>query len=311
VLSHRIRQTAKCRRLLKRKYALHYVAMGRRRLEAGMKRYIAQLRYCGYLRNFDKVRLLVYDFRNCKIVAINQNMRTSAASLIKPYVMLAVYHKAHRKGIRPSRFPARLQRHINKMIRVSNNASTNYLIRYVGGGSAKRGLRYINRLLPKYNITQTRLVELIPRSGRTYRNTTTARNLSILLYKIYRKQAVSPGYSRKMLKVLIHSRDNRGKTHYLRSRFDVVAATKTGYTRKTNGVAGIVLNGKGLHHHAYNYVGIITRPLVKANEWYWRKYSSTMLRRFSEMTYYYYSKGHSNREVRRFGGRRPKRYCRR
>lgn len=303
------RRRVACHLLLKRSYALRYIR-SHRRLESSLRLYIRHLRRCRLLRRFDRPRILVYDYRNCKMVAINQNMRTSAASLIKPFVMLAVYHKAQRSRRRV--LSSRVRKHIKQMMRVSSNRSTNFLIRYtLGRGNTRRGLRYINSVLRRYSIHRTRLLELIPRGGRTYRNYTTARDLSILLYKIYRGRAISKRFSREMLRIMLHSRDNRGRTSYLRSHYDVRAATKTGYTRRTNGVAGIVLRGIKMRRTPYNFVGIITRPLVRANEWTWRRVSTRIVRRLSEMTYRHYAKGYAGREVRRLGGRRARGYCRR
>lgn len=301
-----------CRRLLKRGYALRLIRRGRR-LEQSLKLYVKALRRCRLLRPYDRPRVLVYDYRNCKMVALNQHMRTSAASLIKPFVMLAVYEVARRRGYRtPGSIPSRIQRHINRMMRVSSNRSTNYLIkRFLGRGNARRGLRTINRLLPKYGVRRTRLVELIPAGGRTYRNYTTARDLSILLYKIYKGRAINRAFSRRMFRVMLRSRDNRGRTSYLRSHYDVRAATKTGYTRRTNGVAGVMLGGVRGRRRAYNFVGIITRPLVRASEYRWRKVSTRIIRRLSEMTFRHYAKGYAGREVRRLGGHRARGYCRR
>jgi len=307
----RMRRRFSCRNLLKRSTALRYIKKGVR-LETALKRYIRALRRCKKLRRFDSPRVLVYDYRNCKMVALNQNNRTSAASLIKPFVMLAVYHDAYRRRIPPYRFSRKLQRKINLMMRVSNNTATNYLIKWhLGRGNTRRGLRKINKILRRYGLTQTRLVELIPRGGRTYKNRTSARNLSMLLYKIYQGSAVSKGYSRKMLKVMLYSRDNRGRTAYLRTRYGLEAATKTGYTRRTNGVAGIVLGGAQAPNATYNFVAILTRPLVRANEWTWRKLSTKILQRISEMTYKHYTRKYADKEVRRYGGRRARSYCRR
>lgn len=254
--------------------------------------------------------MVVYDYRGCKMVAIRQNSRTSAASLIKPYVMLGVYHRARRKGVSAYRFPRRLQRHVNRMMRVSNNYSTNYLIRsYLGHGNSRKGLRYINKILPRFSIYRTRLVETIPRGGKTYRNYTTARDLSVLMHRIYRNRAISRSFSRKMLNVMLQSRDNRGKTPYLRHHYDVRAATKTGYTRRTNGVAGIILSGDGLRRRKYNIVTIISRPLVRDNEWTWRKVSTKIIQRLSEMTYHHYLRGYADSEIRRFRG--STRFCQR
>lgn len=296
-----------CQQILERQYAMRYLHR-RRHLEDAIRIYLRDLGRCGMLRRYDQTRMLIYDYRGCKLVAIQQNTKTSAASLIKPYVMLGVYHRAKRRGVGAHRIPSRLQRHIDRMMRISNNYSTNYLIRSLGQGSSRHGLHYLNRMLPRYSIRRTRLVETIPRGGRTYRNYTTANDLSTLMSRIYQRRAISPSFSQKMLRVMLHSRDNRGKTPYLKHHYDVRAATKTGYTRRTNGVAGIILSGEGLRRRAYNFVAIVTRPLVRANEWLWRRTSTTIIQRLSEMTYQHYLSGFADHEIRRY---RRSRWCRR
>ncbi len=306
---HRYRRRhIRCRNMLKRKYSQTYLRKNRR-LETSIRMYLRDLHRCRILLRYDRARVLVYDYRRCKLVAIRQNTRTSAASLIKPFVMFGVYYRERQRGYRAYEFPRRLQRHVNRMMRVSNNYSTNYLIRhYLGDGSARRGLNYLNKLIRRFGYTRTRFLEMIPRGGRTYRNYTSARDLSKLLFHIYRNKAVSRTFSKKMMKVMVHSRDNRGKTPYLRYQYDIRAATKTGYTRRTNGVAGIVLDGDGLRHSAvYNFVIILSRPLIRgANEWKWRRATTPIIQRISEMTYRYYLKGYARREVRR-----NRRTCRR
>ncbi|MCB9643144.1 MAG: serine hydrolase [Myxococcales bacterium] len=301
-------RTAFCSRLLRREEALRYV-QGKHSLQSSLRRYIGHLRSCGWLRPHDYARVMVYDHRGCKMAGIQERNVTSAASLIKPFVMFAAYEKAYRQGLPPHRFPLSLQNQINRMMRVSSNSATNHMIRYVGDGDARRGLARINQLIRKHGMKSTRLVELIPRNGRTYRNTTTARDLNILLAKIYRRRAVSSAYSRLMMRVMLHSRDNRGRTPYLRSHYHVTAATKTGYTRRTNGVAGIILAGKGLGRAAYNLVAVVTRPSGAANEWIWKRVSSPIVRRISEMTYHYYATGAAQREIRRSKKRRTRIAC--
>jgi beta-lactamase class A len=303
-------RTAACASLLKREVALRFLAP-QHSLERSMRNYIHQLQRCGWLKAHEQARVLVYDHRNCKLVAIGQNQSTSAASLIKPFVMFAAYEKAHRQGIAPHRFPARLQEQILRMMRVSSNSATNAMIRYVGDGDAQRGFARINALLKQHHMHQTRLVELIPRNGRTYRNSTTAKDLNTLLSLIYQRRAVSPSYAKLMIDVMLHSRDSRGRTPYLRENFQVAAATKTGYTRRTNGVAGIILEGQGLQRAAYNFVAILTRPLDNSNEWEWKRISTPIVQRLSEMTYRHYLQGIAHKIARKLGGKRPSLLCNR
>jgi len=246
----------------------------------------------------EQARVFVYDHRGRQMANIQAQHKTSAASLIKPFVMFAAYDKAHRQGIAPHRFSAALQIQIDRMMRVSSNSATNTMIRYVGDGNAQKGFQRIHQLLRRHGMKNTQFVELIPRNGRTYRNTTTAQDLNTLLSMIYRRRAVSAAYSNLMLRVMLFSRDNRGRTPYLRSDYHVTAATKTGYTRRTNGVAGIIMAGRRLGRAAYNLIAVVTRSSGAPNEWVWKRTSSPIVRRFSEMTYHYYATGGAQKALR-------------
>ncbi len=290
-------RTAFCAQLLRRETALAYVKSDRP-LQTSLRLYIGHLRSCGWLRPQEQARVFVYDHRGCQIANIQAQHKTSAASLIKPFVMFAAYDKAHRQGIAPHRFSAALQIQIDRMMRVSSNSATNTMIRYVGDGNAQKGFQRIHQLLRRHGMKNTQFVELIPRNGRTYRNTTTAQDLNTLLSMIYRRRAVSAAYSNLMLRVMLFSRDNRGRTPYLRSHYHVTAATKTGYTRRTNGVAGIIIAGRRLGRAAYNLIAVVTRSSGAPNEWVWKRTSSPIVRRFSEMTYHYYANGGAQKALR-------------
>lgn len=222
--------------------------------------------------------------------------------------MLGVYRKSKRAKRRLRRFPRDLQDAIDDMMQVSNNRATNYLIReYLGRGHKRRGFRYLNRMLRRYRWRRTRFVELIPKGGRTYRNYTSARDLNSFLFLMYRKRLVSSAISKRMLRVMLPSRDNRGKTLYLKDKYSVRAGTKTGYTRRTNGVMGVFLGGRGVRR-VYNLVAILTRPYRRRGERRWRIVSSAVLQRISEMTYEYYRRGYDRKEIRRY---KKTRRCRR
>lgn len=300
------RRRAECRYLLNRSAALGYVS-AHRSMSSSLNRYLVALRRCGWLRSYDRPRVLVYDHRNHQLVGIQHRAKTSAASLIKPFVMFAVYYRARRRGIRAVAFPSRVQRQIDRMMRVSSNRDTNRLIRYLGNGSPARGMAYINRLIRRFGMRNTRVVELIPAGGRTYRNYTTAWDMNMLFHHIYRRNVLSRSYTRKVMRVMLASRDNRGRTYYLKAKYGAQAATKTGYTKCTNGVAGIFFNRGVRGLSIYNYVAILTRPLLKdANEWRWRKISSAVIKRISEITYTYYQRGYSTREITASRGKRKK-----
>ena len=101
-----------------------------------------------------------------------------AASLIKNFVMLAYFHEV--KYGRQAH-TATNKGHLKAMIQWSSNPSTNYFIRLLGGPAR------VDRIL-KTNYSyfnQTRIVEYIPPSGRTYKNMTSARDLGTFFLRLW------------------------------------------------------------------------------------------------------------------------------
>ena len=152
-------------------------------LEADFERYIKSLRNRNLLATSDRTSFVVYDIsKNKKLVSINEDRQMMAASIIKNFVMLAYFHEVkygrqkhtdHNRG------------RLRAMIWRSSNPSTNYFIRLLGGPAR------VNRIL-KTNypyFTQTRIVEYIPiPSGRTYKNMTSARDLSTFFLRLWQNR---------------------------------------------------------------------------------------------------------------------------
>jgi beta-lactamase class A len=103
-------------------------------------------------------------------VALNAERPLQCASMVKPYVALAFLHRVEAGRIV---YGPVSQRHLAAMIQRSSNASTNWAIRQVGGPAA------VQRILDDHYgelFHETRIVEAIPRYGRTYRNRSSARD---------------------------------------------------------------------------------------------------------------------------------------
>ncbi|MCG9126880.1 serine hydrolase [Candidatus Poribacteria bacterium] len=141
-------------------------------LEQKIEDFVKQYRRQNKLTNTDKTSFVVYDLhRNNKLVSINENTPRMAASLIKNFVMLVYFHEVKQGRLKHTDTN---KRHLTNMIKVSSNTSTNYFINLIGSPYK------VNRIL-KDNypyFTQTRIVERIPVTGRTYKNTTSAKDLN-------------------------------------------------------------------------------------------------------------------------------------
>lgn len=211
---------------------------------------IAQLRRRGVLSASDRTSIVVFGLGSNKhYVEINPDQPRMAASLIKPFIMLAAYHRlAH-----GARAPSGLESSISEMIAHSDNHAANRVLRFVGGPKAA------NAIVRRYGFSKTRIVESIPGSGKTYRNRTSARNLSALLWQLHRRRLVSPAFSARMLGHLNDYETSRLRR--LHSLFDMDLTGKTGFVSGENGEATrVTFSGPNGGNADYNFVVLIENP---------------------------------------------------
>ncbi|HXG91972.1 MAG TPA: serine hydrolase [Blastocatellia bacterium] len=123
---------------------------------------------------------------------------------------------------------------IHLMITVSSNLATNILIERV---TPKRVMSLMRQVGAK-NIRVLRGVEDGKAYERGLNNTTTARDLMIILRRIAERRAVSPKASDEMVKIMLDQKFNEGIPAGLPS--DVKVAHKTGSITKINHDAAIV-----------------------------------------------------------------------
>ncbi|NLD58856.1 MAG: serine hydrolase, partial [Clostridiales bacterium] len=178
-------------------------------------------------------------------VAINADMPLIAASVIKIPVMIEAFRQFEAGLLSPDmavtvrpehRMPscgALAYMHDNLtvtamdcvtlMIILSDNTATNLMIDMLG-------IENINSTLAALGCVQTRIArKLFDREGmkRGLKNFITAREIGMLLEKIYRGEAVSPAASETMLEILKNQRLN-GKIPFFLHRLGVKIAHKTG-----------------------------------------------------------------------------------
>ena len=245
---------------------------------------LCRLRDTHHLLNTDDISIHIHDLsKNETVVNIKADRMRNAASLIKPFVMLTVYDLAQQNKVC---LTDSIENHIYKMITVSNNESTNRLIRQIGSGSTYKGLEQINTSIKKYGFRDTYLVEPIPEGGRTYRNRTSAYDMSEFFRKVYSRTLVSPYYSQKMVDILLNNKVHRIETPTL-VQDGVPVADKTGYVRGTNGDCGIVFL-RNIKHNASDYVvSIIIENPYRPQEG-WGKQKTAVIRHLSNLIYSYF-----------------------
>ena len=123
----------------------------------------------------------------------------------------------------------RTRTHMRRAIQSSSNYSTNWLIDAVGGP------REVQRILDKYAggiFQDTSIVEKIPGGGRTYKNKSSARDLSRFLYALHHNNIPR---SREVLGLM--RKRNRDRFY---DPPGVGIADKTGTTGKAVGDFGIL-----------------------------------------------------------------------
>lgn len=162
----------------------------------------------------------------------------SAASIMKLFVMTGVYSEI--AGGRVIKTPA-ISGKLNSMITVSDNYSSNYLVRIMGKGNYKAGFDTENAMTKSMGCMNTVHKSLYVGYGDyvSYgRNTVSPVDCGIVLEKIYKGTLISPEYSEEMLKML-KSQQRRNKIPYLLPK-GTVCANKTGETSSVQSDIGIV-----------------------------------------------------------------------
>ena len=266
-------------------------------LEASFELYIKNRRSRRILSTTDRTSFVVFDIsKNKKLVSINEDRQMMAASLIKNFVMLAYFHEvkhgrqAHTNTNRG---------HLRAMIQVSNNSSTNYFIRLLGGPA--RVDRILKTNYPYFK--QTRIVEYIPAGGRTYKNMTSARDLSTFFLRLWHGRL--PHSAKMKWYFKLKNGDYIFKKTYIPSSVTVYNKTGTVYGLVGDGGILTLRDPQGLQRH-YIFIGLMEdrTKTNRRNRWQsfakWRNQRTYILRRLSERAYKYIYENH-------YGGRLARR----
>ena len=253
-------------------------------LEADIDQYIKGLRFRGVLASTDRTSFVVYDAtKQKKVVSINEDRTMMAASLIKNFIMLAYFHEVKHKRLEHT---TENRRKLRQMIQKSANTSTNYFIRLLGG---PRGVeRILKWNYPYFN--QTRIVEYIPASGRTYRNTTSARDLNKFYNQLWLGNLP---YSNKMKYYFgLPNGDRMHDKTCIPSNVRVYHKTGTVYGLVGDSGILAIIDPQG-KQRAYIFTGLIEDQTKTSNRnrseafWSWVGRRSNTLRRVSEAVYEY------------------------
>jgi beta-lactamase class A len=247
-------------------------------LEQAVEDYIKGLRRQGRIDADERTGWSVYDFTTGeKLVTINEDEQFQAASLIKPFIAAAFFHRVeHGEFV----YGPRSRRHMRAMIQHSSNAAADWVMRRVGGP------RRVQQILQRYygNIfRQTAIVEYIPLNGRTYRNKASVHDYSRFLYAVWKGGIPGAGEIKRLMAL-------PGPDRIFRGVEEIPDGThvydKTGSTARLCGDMGILsVVGKDGKRYPYTLIGIIEKPDGADNYTAWIRARSEVIRDVSGIVY--------------------------
>jgi len=246
-------------------------------LEKELEEYIKGLRGKGLVAKDEKTGWLVIDLtRGETIVEINVDSPYQAASMIKPLVALAYFHRLKEGKLT---YTPTARRKMEAMIQYSDNEATNWVIKQIGGPKAAQNIlrKHYGHLL-----RETSLVEYIPAGGRTYRNKASAKDYGRFLVALWRKQLPHDQEIRRLMSLPGRDRLYSGT----QIPQGTLVYNKTGTTAHLCGDMGILApraqNGR---RYPYVVVGIIEKQSRAGNYGRWKMERGNVIRKISSMIY--------------------------
>ena len=247
-------------------------------LETALEDYIKKLRRQGKISSDERTGWSVFDITTGeKLVTINDNMQFQAASLIKPFVAAAFFHKVKNKQLI---YGSRSRRHMERMIQHSSNRSTNWVMRHVGGPRAVQAL--LQKHYPAI-FKDLDLVEYIPRGGRTYRNKASISDYSRFLYALWNNELPAASEIKRLMAL-------PGADRLYTGVEDLPAGTqvynKTGSTSRVCGDMGIlIVKGKNGKRYPYILIGVIEKQNRARPYTTWIRSRGDVIRNVSNLVY--------------------------
>ena len=254
-------------------------------IEGAVENHVKNLRRRGVIAKDEQTAWSVFDFTTGeKLVDINEDVSFQAASLVKPFFALAFFHHSKNNNLN---YGPQTRHHMQRMIQNSNNASTNWIMKRVGGPQK------IQLILKKYysNIFQnTRIVEYIPASGKTYKNKASVHDYSRFLYALWKDEI--PG-AKEIRRLMALPGPDRLYTGADRIPVGTKVYNKTGSTAQLCGDMGIlVIKDDQGNLFPYTLVGVIEKRNRASNYTRWIRSRGDVIRSVSNIVYDGISKYH-------------------
>lgn len=246
-------------------------------IEQVIETFVKDLRKKGKLSRDEQTSWMVYDLTSGEILAdINGGQRFQAASMIKPFVALAFFHRVKQGEIQ---YGPQGRRNMERMIQRSDNNATNWVMR-MAGGPAK--CDEILRTHYSDIFKNTVITEYIPPGGRTYKNVAQPSDYVRFLRAIWEDRLPSSKEIRRLMSLPGRDRlyDNTPIPQ------GTLVYNKTGSTAHLCGDMGIlVARDKSGNRYPYALVGIIQRSSRPGNYGDWMLTRGNVIRQVSALVY--------------------------
>jgi beta-lactamase class A len=255
-------------------------------LEAAVEDYINRLRKDGKLDPDERTGWSVYDFTTGeKLVTINEDQQFQSASLVKPFIAVAFFYKVNKGELS---YNSESRRHMEQMIQHSNNASTNWVTRKVGGPQAVQ--RILKQQYPGI-FQEIHLVEYIPAGGKTYRNKASVHDYSRFLYALWKEDIAG---AREIKRLMALPGPDRIYTGVRAVPKGTRVYNKTGSTARVCGDMGILnVRGPGGKWYPYTVIGIIEKEQNATNYTSWIRSRGNIIRHVSSIVYQSIAQNHN------------------
>ena len=242
-----------------------------------VKEYLDGLRDKGLVSKDERTGWLAIDLTKGEtIVDINVDSPYQAASMIKPLIALAYFHRLQKGELT---YTATARSKMEAMIQRSDNGATNWVLQQVGGPKAAQKI-----LRTHYGqmLRETSIVEYIPGGGKTYRNKASAKDYGRFLVALWRKELPHDDELRRLMALPGRDRIYCGTS----IPQGTLVYNKTGTTAKLCGDMGILApKGQNGRRYPYVIVGIIEKQRAAGNYGQWAMARSNVIRQVSSMIY--------------------------
>jgi beta-lactamase class A len=249
-----------------------------RDLEGAIEDYISRMRREGKIKDDERTAWSVYDFTaGEKLVSINEDEQFEAASMVKLFIAAAFFCRVEKGELI---YGNNSRRHMELAIQHSNNAATNWMLRKIGGPKAAE--RILKRKYPGI-FQDTRIVEYIPRGGRTYRNKASAHDYSRFLIAVWKEDIFG---AREIKRLMALPGRDRILTGVASIPVSARVYNKTGSTARVCGDMGILnVRGPDGKRYPYTVIGIIEKERRARDYTTWIRSRGEVIRNVSGIIY--------------------------